>query len=164
MITAAFASTRVSKFLLISHIGSRRVQPSWISDSDWAHLQNINNNILPAYARAKLEADEYMTGMVEKRKAQPGPFQAINLRPGLLADHPATRKVQLGKTAGKGSVAREDVAIVADLLLARDDTSGWYDLLNGDEGVEEAVERVAREKVDAVEGEDVKGMVKAIST
>lgn len=105
-----------------------------------------------------------MTGMVEKRKAQPGPFQAINLRPGLLADHPATRKVQLGKTAGKGSVAREDVAIVADLLLARDDTSGWYDLLNGDEGVEEAVERVAREKVDAVEGEDVKGMVKAIST
>ena len=163
MITATFASTRVSKFLLISHIGSRRVQPSWISDADWAYLQHINNNVLPAYARAKLEADEYMTGMVEKRKAQSGPFQAINLRPGLLAGQPATRKVQLGKTAGNGSVTREDVAIVADLLLARDDTSGWYDLLNGDEGVEEAVERVVREKVDAVEGEDVEGMVRAVS-
>jgi hypothetical protein len=78
-----------------------------------------------------------------------------------LTDEPATRKVELGVTAkGRGSVSREDVAIVADLVLARDDVEGWIDLVNGEEGVEEAVERVAREKVDAVEGEDVEGMVK----
>jgi hypothetical protein len=57
-------------------------------------------------------------------------------------------------------VTREDVARVADQLLARADTEGWYDLLNGEEPIEEAVERVAREKVDAVDGEDVDGMVK----
>jgi hypothetical protein len=33
-------------------------------------------------------------------------------------------------------------------------------LLNGEEPIEEAAERVAREKVDAVDGEDVDGMVK----
>jgi hypothetical protein len=52
------------------------------------------------------------------------------------------------------------VAIVADQLLARDDTEGWIDLVNGDVPVEEAVEKVASEKIDAVEGEDVEGMVK----
>lgn len=138
-----------------------------MSDDDWAHLQHINNNVLPAYAKAKLEADEYMTGLAEKRKTESTQsggkgFQAINLRPGLLADRPATRKVQLGKTKGKGSVNREDVAIVADLLLARDDTSGWFDLLNGEDDVDEAVERVVRDGVDAVEGEDVEGMVRGI--
>jgi hypothetical protein len=46
------------------------------------------------------------------------------------------------------------------MLLGRADTEGWIDLVNGEERVEEAVERVAREKVDAVVGEDVEGMVK----
>lgn len=164
VLTAAFSSPVVRKLLLISHIGSRRVQPSWMSGEDWAYLQHINNNVLPAYAKAKLEADEYMTSLAERRKAQSGAggFQAINLRPGLLADRPATRKVQLGKTKGKGSVNREDVAIVADLLLARDDTSGWFDLLNGEEDVEEAVERVVRDRVDAVDGEDVEDMIRRV--
>lgn len=163
ILTATFSSPHVSKLLLISHLGSRRVQPAWVTNEDWAYLQHINNDILPAYARAKLEADEYMTALAEKRKTQPGSFQAINLRPGLLADRPATRRVQLGKTEGRGSVTREDVAVVADLLLARDDTCGWYDLVNGEEAVEEAVERVVRDGVDAVEGEDVERMVRRVS-
>lgn len=150
---------------MISHIGSRRTKPSWITDDDWTHLQHVSNNVLPAYAKAKLEADEYMTALARHQQNQgkgqrQGPFQAICLRPGLLKDTPATGKVALGKTAGKGAVTREDVAIVADRLLAREDTNGWVDLLNGEEGVDEAVERVVRERVDAVEGEDVEGMVK----
>ncbi|KAL5363988.1 hypothetical protein BJX96DRAFT_127759 [Aspergillus floccosus] len=109
-----------------------------------------------------------MTALAAQRKkliataAAPhiGPIQSINLRPGTLTDDPATGKVDLGKTArGVGKVTREDVAIVADRLLARADTDGWYDLLNGEEPVDEAVERVARERVDAVEGEDVDAMV-----
>lgn len=129
-----------------------------MSDDEWAHLQHVSNNVLPAYAKAKLEADEYMTALAARQQRKP--FQAICLRPGLLADTPATRRVQLGKTEGRRSVTREDVAIVADKLLARDDTNGWYDLVNGEEPVDEAVERVVRDKVDAVEGEDVEGMVK----
>lgn len=136
-----------------------------MGDDDWAGVQNVFNNVLPAYAKAKLEADEYMTALAARRRAQvqagaASPMQAINLRPGTLTDEPATGKVELGKTPGRNKVTREDVAIVADRLLARADTDGWYDLVNGDEPVDAAVERVVREKVDAVEGEDVDGMVK----
>lgn len=147
---------------MVSYLGSRKNQPSWIPDDQWAGIVKTNTEILPAYAQAKQEADEYMTALAALRKRKPGPaFQAINLRPGILTDEPATRKVDLGITPNaRGSVTREDVAIVADRLLARADTEGWIDLVNGAEGVEEAVERVAREKVDAVVGEDVEGMVK----
>lgn len=150
---------------MISWLGSRRVHPSWMSDEDWAGVQNVFNNVLPAYAKAKLEADEYMTALAALRKAQvqagtASPIQAINLRPGTLTDDPATRKVELGKSPGRRKVTREDVAIVADRLLARADTDGWYDLVNGNEPVDEAVERVVREKVDAVEGEDVDAMMR----
>lgn len=163
--TASFASTSISKFLMVSYLGSRKTQPSWMPDSEWEGVVKTNTEVLPTYAKAKQEADEYMTALAAQRKRDPAasklPFQAINLRPGILKDDPATRKVELGITPkGRGSVTREDVAIVADQLLAREDTEGWIDLVNGDEGVEEAVERVAREKVDAVQGEDVEGMVK----
>jgi hypothetical protein len=161
--TASFASPGVSKFLMVSYLGSRKKQPSWMSDSEWAGVVKVNTEILPTYAKAKQEADEYLTALAEVRKRDPNAsrFQAINLRPGTLTDEPATRMVDLGITPkGRGSVTREDVAIVADLLLARSDTEGWIDLVNGEEGVEGAVERVAREKVDAVVGEDVEGMVK----
>ncbi|KAA8650536.1 hypothetical protein EYZ11_002076 [Aspergillus tanneri] len=164
-LTASFASPRVTKFLLVSWIGSRRVHPSWMSDAEWETLQNVFYNVLPAYAKAKLEADEYMTALATQRKklVQQGaahPLQAINLRPGTLSDDPATGKVQLGKTTGRSKVTREDVAIVADRLLARADTDGWYDLVNGEVPIDEAVGQVVREKVDAVDGEDVDAMVK----
>ncbi|KAB8254524.1 NAD(P)-binding protein [Aspergillus pseudonomiae] len=160
-ISASFASPRVTKFLLVSWLGSRRVRPSWMSDEGWEAIQNVFYNVLPAYAKAKLEADEYLTAFAARRKqSQSSPFQAICLRPGTLTDEPATGKVQFGKTEGRGNVTREDVAIVADRLLARSDTNGWYDLINGDEPIDDAVERAVREKVDVVEGEDVDAMVK----
>lgn len=163
--TASFASTKVSKFLMVSYLGSRQKQPTWMPDDQWAGVVKTNTEVLPTYAKAKQEADEYLTALAAQQKRDPEAskrhFQAINLRPGILKDDPATRKVELGITPkGRGSVTREDVAIVADQLLARDDTEGWLDLVNGEEGVEEAVERVARDKVDAVVGEDVDGMVK----
>ncbi|KAJ5215845.1 uncharacterized protein N7498_002252 [Penicillium cinerascens] len=161
--TASFASPSVSKFLMVSYIGSRKKQPRWMPDDQWAGIMHTNTEALPTYAKAKQEADEYMTALAVRRKqdTSAAPFQAINLRPGFLKDGPATRKVELGITPkGHGSVTREDVAIVADLLLARDDTEGWIDLVNGDVPVEEAVEKVAKEKIDSVEGEDVEGMVK----
>ncbi|KAJ5938602.1 hypothetical protein N7466_001736 [Penicillium verhagenii] len=162
-IGASFAYPSVSKFLMVSWIGSRRLQPTWMSDDAWASIMVGKTERLPTYAAAKLEADEYMTALAAKRKqdSSRGPFQAINLRPGVLKDDAATRKVELGITGeARGSVTREDVAIVADQLLARADVEGWFDLVNGSVDVEEAVERVANEKVDAVVGEDVDGMVK----
>ncbi|KAJ5569762.1 uncharacterized protein N7459_009192 [Penicillium hispanicum] len=159
--TASFASPSVTKFLMVSFLGSRRIRPSWIPEDDWEGMETVKREKLATYSKAKLEADEYMTALAARRKQDPRPFQAINLRPGTLTDEPATRKVELGKTSkGRGYVTREDVAIVADQLLARADTEGWIDLVNGDVPVEEAVEKVATQKIDAVEGEDVDGMVK----
>ncbi|KAL3475812.1 hypothetical protein BJX99DRAFT_259070 [Aspergillus californicus] len=166
-ISASFAHPRVSKFLLVSWLGSRRTKPSWFTDKDWASSQNVFNNVLPTYAKAKLEADEYLTARAAVRaeqvasgNAQASPFQAICLRPGTLSDDPAVGKVALGKTVAEGKVTREDVARVADGLLASEKASGWFDLLDGEEEIGQAVERVVREGFDAVEGEDVEGMVK----
>ncbi|PGH13661.1 hypothetical protein AJ79_03509 [Helicocarpus griseus UAMH5409] len=175
-ITATTTNPSITKFLLISHIGSRRKQPPWLSAETWERFEHINHDVLPDYYQAKLDADEYFTVMARKRAEvdaeknvpEEKRFQAILLRPGLLTDAPATERVELGKTkvverdfeGGKSAnVSREDVAGVADRLLARGDTRGWLDLLGGEEAVEEAVERVVREKVDAVEGEDVERMV-----
>ncbi|KAL1954251.1 hypothetical protein VTO42DRAFT_1484 [Malbranchea cinnamomea] len=169
-IRASLADLNISKFLLISHLGSRRQRAPWWTDDDWAAVQR-SWDAIPHYCKAKLEADEYFAAMALKRKEKEremgvgsgsgnGGFQGIVLRPGLLTLEPATRKVQLGKTKAGGSVTREDVAIVADALLAREDTRGFLDLLGGEDDVTEAVERVVTEKIDAIEGEDVEGITK----
>ncbi|RDW90688.1 uncharacterized protein DSM5745_02463 [Aspergillus mulundensis] len=164
-IDASYLHPRVRKFLLVSWIGSRRNKPSWFTDADWSHSRNTFDNVLPTYAKAKLEADEYLTAHAAARtrktaSGKMGVLDAICLRPGLLTDEPATGKVTLGKTKSEGKVSREDVARVADALLAKDGAKGWFDLLGGEDEVADAVERVVRDKVDVVEGEDVDGMVK----
>ncbi|KAL4818839.1 hypothetical protein BDW67DRAFT_156080 [Aspergillus spinulosporus] len=164
-ISASYAHPRVKKFLLVSWIGSRRTKPSWFTDADWSHSRNIFDNVLPTYAKAKLEADEFLTAHAAVRDRQSvagkaGVLDAICLRPGLLTDEPATGRVTLGKTKSEGKVSRENVARVADALLAKEGSKGWVDLLDGEEEIGDAVERVVREGVDVVEGEDVDAMVK----
>ncbi|KAL4944778.1 hypothetical protein BDV06DRAFT_209999 [Aspergillus oleicola] len=164
-ISASYAHPRVSKFLLVSWIGSRRTKPSWFTDADWAHSRNTFDNVLPTYAKAKLEADEFLTAHAAARakataSGKAGVLDAICLRPGQLSDEPATGKVKLGRTKSEGKVSREDVARVADKLLAKEGAKGWLDLLGGEEKIDDAVERVVRDKVDDVEGEDVGAMVK----
>jgi NAD(P)H-binding len=162
-ISSAFATPSVTKFLLISHMGSRQTQAPWIPDAAWQRTQKLWSSILPDYCRAKWDADQLQTALaaVVKRDQPDRKFQSINLRPGLLTDEPATQKVELGRvSAVEGAVSREDVAIVADRVLARDDTEGWIDLLGGTEAVDEAVERVGKGKIDSLGGEDVQGMIK----
>ncbi|KAK2808551.1 hypothetical protein FQN50_004583 [Emmonsiellopsis sp. PD_5] len=174
-ISATFLDPHIKKFLLLSHLGSRRLPAPWMPAAKWEQYDHINRDVIPDYYQAKLDADEYFTYMAlrrtrmdEERGVGVGGgerFQGILLRPGLLADSPATGRVELGKTGletGDGrevdDVSREDVAIVADLLLSRGDTRGWLDLLGGEEESEKAVERVVREGVNAVDGEDVERM------
>jgi hypothetical protein len=52
-------------------------------------------------------------------------------------------------------VPREDVARVAAALLERTDTRGWFDLLEGDDSIEEAVEKVVKTNHNGLEGEDL---------
>jgi hypothetical protein len=145
----------VKKYLMISYIASRKSRAPWWSDEDWKTAQHVNENVLPAYAKAKIEADEHLAAMTKKRMDVDPTFQSINLRPGSLTDDPATGKVKLGKTSSRGKVTRADVAAVAAALLARDDTRGWYDLLEGEDDVEFAVDELVKSGHNGQEGEDL---------
>ena len=129
---------------------------------------------MPDYYKAKVEADEHFEALTKKRlDSGDKDFQAINLRPGTLTDGPATGKVILGKTSARGSecfscprrglrvlitiagVSREDVAHVAAALLERNDTRGWFDLLEGSDSIDQAVDKVVQSNHDGLEGEDM---------
>lgn len=147
---------RVKKFLMVSYISSRRNPAPWWSDADKAYAHKTNTESLPHYFKAKVAADEHLVALAHER-AQKGDttFQAINLRPGLLSDDPATGKVWLGKTSTQGKISRAEVAAVAAALLARDDTRGYYDLLEGDTPIEEAIEDLVKTGHDGLQGEDL---------
>ena len=155
-ISASAALPHVTKFLMVSYIASRKGRASWWSDEDWAAAQHVNSSVLPDYAKAKVEADEHLAAVGEKRRKDgDAAFQAICLRPGTLTDAAGPGRVRLGRTAARGSVARADVAAVAVALLERGDTRGWFDLLEGEDGVEEAVEECVVENWNGMEGEDM---------
>jgi len=155
-ISASLATPSVKKFLLVSYIASRKGYPPWWNDEDKRAADKVNNDILPDYYKAKVEADEHLEALTKKRlDGGDKDFQAINLRPGTLTDGPATGKVILGKTSSRGSVSREDVAQVAAALLARNDTRGWIDLLEGNDSIDEAVEKVVQSNHNGLEGEDM---------
>lgn len=155
-IRASVHTPSITKFLLVSYNGSRRNQPRWWNDEQWAGAQKVNAEALKHYYSAKLDADECLTALAKQRG---NGFSAMVLRPGHLTDDEATGRVGLGKGAATGQVRRADVAAVAAELLGHDRANGWYDLLEGDEEVSRAVERVVRDKVDCAEGEDVDAMV-----
>ena len=157
-IGAAAATMSVSKFLLVSYVGSRRSKAPWWSDADWTATQEANNGGLKNYYSAKLAADESLTSLASQHQSS---FAGISLRPGNLTEEEGKGTVALGKTVAKGAVRRGDVARVAMALLENERVGTcWLDLLEGKEEVEEAVERCVREHVDCADGEDVKGMAR----
>ncbi|KAK4177785.1 hypothetical protein QBC36DRAFT_309810 [Triangularia setosa] len=151
-IHASASIPSITRFLLVSYLASRKAKPSWWSDEEWKAAEQVNNEVLPTYYKAKIAADEELYRVSKASKSLVG----INLRPGTLTLEPAG-KVELGRTKGsKGGVSRETVAVVADRLLAKEGVrNSWIDLVDGEEEVEEAVERVVREGVDAAEGDPV---------
>ena len=148
---------------MVSYIASRKSRAPWWSDEDWKAAQHVNKNVLPAYAKAKIEADEHLAAMTKKRMDTDQTFQSINLRPGTLTDDPGTGKVKLGKTSARGKVTRADVAAVAAELLKRDDTRGWYDLLEGDDPIESAIDELVKGGHNGQEGEDMERVYARLS-
>jgi nucleoside-diphosphate-sugar epimerase len=153
-IEAASTTKSVKKFLMVSYNGSRRNKPSWWSDEEWKKYQEVNQGALKNYYIAKVEADEALQAWSKKRQRNDPAFQAINLRPGTLTDEKGTGRISLGKIHALSKISRADVADVAVRLLERDDTSGYFDLLQGEEATPDAIDRVVSEKIDAFEGED----------
>ena len=82
-IRAAAATVSVSKFLLVSYIGSRRSKASWWSATEWTATQEANNGTLKHYFPAKLAADEFLISVASQRQSG---FAGISLRPGSLTE------------------------------------------------------------------------------
>ncbi|KAL7942579.1 hypothetical protein V8C42DRAFT_148513 [Trichoderma barbatum] len=152
-INAAAAKPSITRFLLVSYNGSRRKAAPWWSASEWDdYHKNINFGVLANYYKAKLAADEVLYEVSKKSPTLTG----IDLRPGRLTEAPKG-KVTLGKNERvHGSVSRDTVAHVIDALFAAEGVkSGWVDLLEGDDDINEAVAAVIRDSVDAAEGEEI---------
>lgn len=158
---AAVNTPKVKKFLTVSYLSSRRNRASWWSDKDWETAQKVNNEILPTYFKAKVAADEVLTVLAKERyerEAKEGVpekerFAGISLRPGTLSDEKAGG-ISTGKIGSQGKISRATVAEAIRAVLETDGAKGWIDLLDGEEGVKEGVERVVKENIDAVEDED----------
>ena len=154
-IRAAATSPGVSKFILVSYIGSRAARAPWWSDADWQYAQSINTGALKYYHPAKLAADQCLTAVGRERG---GNLIAICLRPGTLSDAPAGDSVSLGRTPAQGTIPRGDVACVILELLEKETKSRWLDLVEGTEKVKDAVERCLQDDVDCAEGEDMENV------
>lgn len=162
---ASIHTPSIKKFLTISYICSRHGRPPWWSDEDWAAAQKANAETLATYFKAKVAADEVLTVLakerLEKEKEEgvkeSDQFCGISLRPGFLTDGKAGR-VKMGKIESRGSTARATVAETIVQVLDTEGGRGWFDVLDGDENVGEAVKRLVSEGFDAVDGEDLKAM------
>lgn len=144
-ITASLARPSITKFLMISFIASRASYAPWWTEESRKAADEVKTKVLPDYAKAKVEADEHLLAETEKRRrGGDDKFQVINLRPGTLTDDAGTGKVDIGETQARGNVSREDVAAVAVALLERDDTRGYYDLLEGKDDIATAVEKLSK--------------------
>ncbi|OGE53341.1 hypothetical protein PENARI_c008G11676 [Penicillium arizonense] len=140
IIKASTEAPYITKFLMISFPAARRAAAPWWGKRDIQNWQQETKSY-PDIAEAKTQADEYLVAMTKEREARGGPpFQAISLRPSWLLTGPATGRVKLGKTPSLGQVKIADVAAVGVSLLARNDTNGWYDLVEGSDSVDKAVD------------------------
>ncbi|RMZ91709.1 hypothetical protein DV736_g1036, partial [Chaetothyriales sp. CBS 134916] len=153
-ISASVNDPAVKKFLIISYVASRKGAPKWWTQDDKDAANKVNTEILPHYFRAKVEADEHLAALAHKRRQTDPSFQDINLRPGTLTDE-AAGKVVIGRTSARGKTSRATTAAVAAALLSRDHTRGWYDVFDGDEDIDQAIDALVKEKFDGIEGEDL---------
>ncbi|KAH9881909.1 hypothetical protein J1614_001080 [Plenodomus biglobosus] len=162
---ASVHTPSVKKFLTVSYLSSRRGRPSWWSEEDWAGAQKVNNEILPTYYKAKVAADEVLTVLAKQRLdneqkdgvSEAERFCGISLRPGTLTDEPAGG-VLVGKIGVGGKTSRATVAESVVAVLETQGARGWIDIVDGEEGVKAAVERLTREGIDSVDEEDVERM------
>lgn len=157
IIKAAVSTLEVTKFLMISFPASRRKKAPWWDSTDYQNFLD-ETRAYPEIAEAKLNADEYLVAMSKQRNDDsPDSFQAISLRPSWLTNTPSGR-VHLGKTKFSGSVSRADVAAVAVSLLSRSDASGWFDLVDGSDDIESAVDNAVQNNLNSIDGEDLEQM------
>lgn len=83
-------------------------------------------------------------------------FSAISFRPGTLTEK-AAGGVRLGHGPSRGDSSREGVAKTVVEVLAKG-AKGWIDMLDGEEEIGAAVDKLVKEGVDSVDEEDFEAM------
>ncbi|MFD2080003.1 NAD(P)H-binding [Actinopolymorpha cephalotaxi] len=129
LLAAAAEQARVRRLLQVSSMGVESVRGGVTPEGV--------DEVFVAYLRAKLAAEE------DLRQRD---LDWTILRPGGLTDDPGTGRVRLAPRVDRGSVSRDDVATVLAALLDTPATAGMVlELVGGEESIEAAVARVARE-------------------
>lgn len=145
----AVVEARGSKRLIvISTIDARNrdgPRPAWYTDED----QKVSDELwgmLPAYMEAKFAADK---DLVEKNGTRRLEYTVI--RPTWYdKDGRWTGKVNAGRVGTAPRISREDVADVFVACIENDGTIGRvFEVVGGDVPAEDAVRRVAEEKIDS---------------
>lgn len=162
---ASIRTPSIKKFLTVSYLSSRRGRPSWWTDKDWKSAQKVNHEVLPDYYKAKVAADEVLTVLSKERFDEEAKkslatnerFSGISLRPGTLTDEKAGG-VKVGKLGVGGKTSRATVATAIVAALETEGANGWIDVIDGDEEVGTAIQKLTAEAIDTVEEEDVDAM------
>ncbi|KAF1846762.1 uncharacterized protein K460DRAFT_356393 [Cucurbitaria berberidis CBS 394.84] len=160
----------IKKFLTVSYLASRRSRPSWWSDKDWEAAQNINNEVLPNYYKAKVAADEVLTILSKERNDNEARdsvpvkerFTGISLRPGTLTDEKAGG-VKVGKIGVGDKTSRATVAGAIVAALETEGAKGWIDIIDGRDDVSTAIQQLTKEGMDSVDEEDLETMIENIA-
>jgi uncharacterized protein YbjT (DUF2867 family) len=88
--------------------------------------------VFTAYLAAKAAADEAVRGRSS--------LNTTIVRPGGLTDEPATDRVRVAESTGRGTISRADVAAMLVALLDAPATGGvTFELVSGDASIGEAV-------------------------
>ncbi|KAI9663493.1 MAG: hypothetical protein M1831_002502 [Alyxoria varia] len=141
----------VKRYVVISAIDVRdrdgKPTPDWYNDVSKDRSDKVWGFIEP-YMRAKFAADRELRVGNSERK-----LDYTIVRPGGLSNEPGVGKVAAGKVSLGTMISREDVARVVATALQNDGTIGLaFDVVGGDTPIDQAVDKVASEKVDTFEG------------
>ncbi|TVY82996.1 UPF0659 protein [Lachnellula suecica] len=135
------------RLLLISTIDARdreKAVPSWYGEEDVRTGEQLWG-MLPLYMDAKFQADK---NLVEENGRRGLEYTIV--RPTWYNEGGSTGKVSAGKVGTSPKISREDVADVFVACLENPGTVGCvFEVVGGETLVEEAMKRVAEEKVDS---------------
>ena len=126
--------------------------PDWYGDADKARSDKTWGAI-GKYMLAKLVADKSLVQENKKRG-----LEYTIVRPSGLTLEEGTGKVAVGKVGVTRSISREDVASVIVAVIDEPKTIGLaFDIVGGDgksdeRSVEDAVGKIAQDKIDTFEG------------
>lgn len=121
LLADAAAAAGVTRYLMVSAMGA-----------DHRSADEAGDPVFAAYLKAKAAADDAVRAC--------GGLNWTIVRPGLLTDEPATGRVRVAESTGRGSIPRADVAAVLVALLDAPATGGLtFELISGDTSIEEAV-------------------------